>query len=174
MNICKGFKTNNCACKNKIKKGDYCCHHKYQRVIEFYPIIDNWPIPNVINKRIHDYFTVDLVLLQLNYFEHELTMNGGFRGPYQEYDIRLCIVSMIELIKCNIDICYGHPQIEYLVEVIIKKFYIWRVFDDYIEDFKKKCLEKYRLYTRKKVLEFYFKNVDGLCFDVVEKIMEYV
>ena len=178
MNICKGTTAKNCACKNKVKKGDYCSSHKSQRIIKFYPNIDNWPSSIIINKRIHGYLTVDLVLLQISYYETEFLMNTNFNGPgdekIKERESRIFTISVIELIKFNIDICYGHPRIDFFVDKISQKFYAWGLFDVYIEDFKKKCLKSYREQAQKRVICFYFKHVEGLCFDVVEKIMGYV
>ena len=86
---------------------------------------------------------------------------------------RLCLVSTIELIKLNVKICYGVPCFDNVIDVCAKKIENVQGMADYAEHFKKKCLKSYRDQAKKKLVTFYFNRIEGLCPDVIEKIMTF-
>ena len=116
-----------------------------------------------------------LASIRIQYHNINYIINSGFYSECKiKYINRRCILSCIELIKVNLIICYGNQELEKLISICFDKINYFSELHDYTEDFKKKCLKSYRDQAQKRVACFYFKHVEGLCFDVVEKIINLV
>ena len=177
MNICKGIVKYNKKCRNKVVYGEFCSHHMNQRPIFFYPLIDDWPPPNMINKEVRKYKTYEYLLIVIRKLYKTLLEESKFVSEYLiKYNTRLFFMSVLELLKYNKNICYEivHHDFNKMCNVLMEKFVTFPEFNDYIIDFQKQCIKSYRDQAKKKVYLFYFKHVEGLCFDVVEKIINLV
>ena len=95
-------------------------------------------------------------------------------------DIEIIVVddcsidSRYENLKYNKTIFYHipePPEFKGIFNKIIENFTPFPEFKDYIIDFQKQCVKNYRIQAQKCLYLFYFKHVEGLCFDVVEKII---
>jgi hypothetical protein len=176
MDTCDAITYKNTRCKNKTNYGNYCSCHKNKKFLPFYPILENWPVPKIIITNVINcvnFKHVEHTIRRLYYINLQ-SLRNPVNLEQAVYDTRLCFVSVIELLKNNKKLVYGIPEFDKMFNIIIEKFEGIHAFDDYITDFKKKCVKSYRDQARKKVYLFYFKNVEGLCYDVVEKIINMV
>ncbi len=174
--ICKGTTRSGHPCRCKVRCGEYCGYHCYQKPIEFYPTLENWPTSLVINKSrsgTHSVGFIPLVLIQLANFKMDMLVQPSpmfYPESQIKYSHRLFLIKSIELIKRNACICYGEPTIDRLIIAYCEKLYEIPEFKDYVEDFKKRCLKSHRDQARKKVYTFY---LNFLCNDIIEKIISY-
>ena len=179
--ICKGINSKNLPCKKKATECGYCPYHFNQNPIEFYPQLDNWPTVTTINNNAyHNHWLPGDLLFQLRELQSrlvirpwELRLSENLTNEQALYCNRLCLISTIELIKLNVKICYGKPCFDNVIDVCAKKIENVQGMADYAEHFKKKCLKSYRDQAKKKLVTFYFNRIEGLCPDVIEKIMTF-
>ena len=175
---CMGITSKNKICKKRSKYDGYCGFHMYQKTIDFYnPPDKSWPCIEVINISTERLPTIELVMenLRVLFLEMQFHSNLFIYSQYQmECARKNCLILTIELIKTNKHVCYGVRYIDELVESCVKMLRNYPELIDYAEDFKKKCLKSYREQAKKQIIGFYFKHIDGLCADVIEKIMEYI
>ena len=82
---------------------------------------------------------------------------------------RIAVIVAIETIKANRRLLYN--GFDDVILTLADKFDEYPILGPYIEDFKRKSLS---FHCRNKVACFYFRHVDGLCQDVIEKIISYV
>jgi hypothetical protein len=161
MNHCQAITQRGNRCKNTSICG-YChCHHS-MCTIPLYPVIIGWPSSCYIRKGVVKCSTVDMLVAQVR-----IIMRPG------EYYARLTIMSIVEMIKLNKDLC-EEPDMQKMVEMGISKLGAIPHLAAYVEDFKRKCSRRYKDAARKKVYAFYFSRCQDLCDDVIEKILTYV
>ena len=177
---CLGINNRGNKCKRVVKCGQWCSFHIYQKPIRFYkrPLpYSNWPRVEFINHEIVKYPNIDLFMKALHICYLELQVNSStlfYTESHINYARNKCLILTVELLKKNTHICYGESFLENIINSSIIILHKHPELRDYAEDFKKKCLKSYRDQAQKRVACFYFKYVEGLCFDVVEKIMGYV
>jgi hypothetical protein len=73
-----------------------------------------------------------------------------------------------------VEMCLTESYLQSLVVSLSERFEVIPELAEYLEDFKRRCLESHRAAARKRVLSFYFKRCEDLCDDVIEKVLEYV
>ena len=188
MKTCKGVTKNGVKCKTKVRCGDehvYCTHHIKEQNLNFYPYPNdigclgydknNWPPPRRINMDLVKCKTPQhLVQVIRRLYKINLESSKILNEHYWvTYHTRLTFTSVIENLKYNKTIFYENPfpGFDKMCNVIINRFVIFPEFNDYIIDFQKQCIKNYRIQAQKCLYLFYFKHVEGLCFDVVEKII---
>ena len=175
--ICKGINSKNLQCKKKARGCGYCIFHVNQKPIEFYPKLKYWPGTIIINSTAYRKHRLSCdVLYELNEFYNRLVLRPWeLKLPEEKilYSHRVCLISSIELIKLNVKLCYGNCHFDKVINVCAKKIENIQEMVDYVHDFKKKCLKSYSDQAKKKLVTFYFNHVDGLCPDVIEKIMTF-
>jgi hypothetical protein len=175
--ICKGINSKNLPCKKKARGCGYCIFHVNQRPIEFYPQLENWPDTITIsNNAYRKHWLPGDLLYELREFKSRLVLTPWeLKLPDEKilYSHRVCLISSIELIKLNVILCYGNEVFDKLIGAYAKKIENVQGMADYAEDFKKKCWKSYRDQAKKKLVTFYFNRVEGLCPDVIEKIMTF-
>ena len=173
--ICKGTTKIGHPCRCKVRCGEYCGYHWFQKPIEFYPELENWPTSSVINlSRTHRVGFIPLVLLELGNLKMEMLIQPSpmfYPDSKVKYSHRLFLIKSIELIKRNACICYGDYSIDRLIIAYCHKLYEIPEFKEYVEDFKRRCLKSHRDQARKKVYTFY---LNFLCDDIIEKIISYL
>ena len=163
-NQCQAITHRGNRCKNQSQCG-YChCHHS-MCIIPLYTEVEGWPSSCVIRKRAVRCYTSNQLVIQLN------LLTGNVRPG--AYYARLTFMSIVELIKLNKDIC-EEPHIQAIVETGVGKLGAVPSLADYVEDFKRKCSQRYKDAARKRVYTFYFGRCEDLCYDVIEKILTYV
>ena len=176
---CIGINNRNIICKRKVKCGKWCSFHINQTSIEHYsrPVpYSDWPRVEIINSEVSQFPSLGLVMKALRVFFIDMQVHTSslFNSQAQiNYAKHKCLILTAELLKRNVHVCYGVGYLDGVIESCIKNL-IYPEHRIYAEDFKRKCLKSYREQAQKRLQFFYFKNVEGLCFDVVEKIMEYV
>ena len=176
--ICKGINSKNLPCKKKARGCGYCIFHVNQRPIEFYPQLENWPDAITIrNNAYRKHWLPSDLLHELREFYKRLVLKAPEQLNLSNEQIlncnRLCLVSSIELIKLNVILCYGNKVFDKVIDTCAKKIENVQGMADYAEDFKKKCSKSYRDQAKKKLVTFYFNHIEGLCPDVIEKIMTF-
>ena len=139
--------------------------------IKFLPVGEDWPTDLLITGHKYKFIlTEDLVRYLKTLIRYQFIKTGDENRLYR----RTIVIKIVELIKLNINICYGEPRINEIVNKLVTKMNEVDELAKYTEDFKRKCLKSYREQSRKIVNCFYFKHVEGLCADVIEKIISYV
>jgi hypothetical protein len=133
--------------------------------IPLYPVISGWPSSCIIRNKVVKCSTVDGLVIQFRI----ITRNAR-PGAYYA---RLTVMSIVELIKLNKDLC-EEPGIQEMVETSIDKLGAVPDLAEYVEDFQRTCSQRYKDAARKKVYAFYFSRCQDLCDDVIEKILTYV
>ena len=174
--VCKGTTAFGWACRNKVKNGTYChCHKNQQPVVladvtmEFYPYLlgGEWPSLEQISKKVVILPSEKKVRLYIA----SLMPNFHLQTKMEFGTI---IFSSIEIVKANIGLLNDYVHYDRFVTTLISKLDKFPEFAEYLEDFKKKCHKKYREQARNRVNCWYFKHLDDLCPDVIEKIISLV
>jgi len=175
--ICKGTTAFGWACRNKVKNGTYChCHKNQQPVVvladvtmEFYPYLlgGEWPSLEQISKKV---VVLPSEMKVRNYIT-SLMPTTLFQAKMEFGTI---IFSSIEIIKANISVLNDPIHYDRFVMALINKLDNFPEFAEYLEEFKRKCHMKYREEARNRVNCWYFKHLDDLCPDVIEKIISLV
>ena len=172
--ICNGTTAFGWACRNKVKNGTYChCHKNQQPVVdvtmEFYPYLlgGDWPSLEQISKKVRVFYCEK----KLRNYITSLMPTTLFQAKMEFGTI---IFSSIEILKANIGLLNDYAHYDRFVITLISKLDNFPEFAEYLEDFKRKCHKKYREQARNRVNCFYFKHLDDLCPDVIEKIISLV
>ncbi len=131
-------------CKNQSQCGH--CHHS-MCTIPLYPVISGWPSSCIIRERVVKCSTVDSLVVQLR-----IIIGNARPGAYYA---RLTLMSTVELIKLNKDLC-EEPEIQEMVEMGISKLGSVPDLAEYGEDFQRKCSQRFKDAARKKVYAFDF------------------
>jgi hypothetical protein len=76
-----------------------------------------------------------------------------------------------ELIKLNASVCYTDDRVQDLVTGMSSSLDEVPELAEYAEDFRRKCMRSHRTAARKRLVSFYFTRVEGLCDDVIEKVL---
>jgi len=176
--ICKGTTGFGWACRNKVKNGTYChCHKNQQPVVvladvtmEFYPYLlgGEWPSLEQISKKVR-VFSCEKKLR--NYIASLMPSTTLYQA---KMEFGTLMFSSIEIIKANIGLLNHYADYDRFVITLISKLDKFPEFAEYLEDFKRKCHMKYREQVRNRVNCWYFKYLDDLCPDVIEKIISLV
>ncbi len=171
MRVCKGITAKGLPCKLKCERG-YCRYHTNQaRSIEFYP-------PSVFGETPSADQVLDGVCKVANSWELKTRLTRVIISRNYDistaFEMRLSFFRTVEFLKLNREIVFENPEWDKIVNAAISKMSTQTIdnfpLDDYIEDFKRKCDKSYRVEARKKFYWFYLQRVDGLCFDVLERI----
>jgi hypothetical protein len=178
MPKCIGINNRNAICKRQVKSGSYCCFHIDQKRIKLYTRIDEtWPSDSLINQNVQRLYHINLVMKALDIFRLEMQImetSVFYNAINADYAKKRCLIFTVELFKLNVDVCYGQPFLDGLMDSCVRLLVKQPQLSDYTEHFKRKCLKSHRDQAQKKLRCFYFRHVNGLCFDIVEKIMELV
>jgi hypothetical protein len=146
-------------------------HENQLNSIKFLPVSQDWP--NGLSIMGHKYKfigTDDLVRYLKTLIRFQFIKTGDENRLYR----RTIVIKIVESIKFNINICYGEPYINSLVDTLVTKMNEVDELAEYTEDFKRKCLKSYREQSRKRLINFYFKRIQGLCPDVIELIINFI
>jgi hypothetical protein len=185
MSICKGTTAKGTPCKMKCVN-DYCRYHINQRSIDFYPahIPGETPSPVEILDgvvKVHNPLHLKVEIARVLWKHSDVYVPNALDyspGTNILFERRLSFFKTIEILKLNNQIVLESSQWDGIIETAISKMSALQLdnfsLDNYIENFKRKCLKRYRYETQKKFYSFYFYHVDGLCFDVIEKILSFV
>jgi hypothetical protein len=177
MGKCIAITTRGNKCKNGIQIGNKCCNvHKDQTPIPFYNRPDqNWPSAEVVNTNTFRYYTMEVVMTVLYNYNIDMHISSLhlFNSPVEmDRAKKRCLILSVEHIKRNRHLLYG---LEYLNDLIVCQYNLLNCghLAEYAENFRRLCLKSYRDESRKKLITFYFKHVEGLYVDVVEHIMSF-
>ena len=163
-NCCRGFSGTGMRCKLKVKDDIFCHNHMYQRPMPFYARTnESWPYQQEIMYGVKKYRDPEQLLREL--YDH--LFNSKFLSRRRRVT---AFLFAIETIRLNVEICYNHPVCQYLSGLMVANFECIKALHPYLIEFKKKCIRSYREQAQNKINCFYFKHVEGLCPDIIEKI----
>jgi hypothetical protein len=105
---------------------------------------------------------------------HSLPLN-----ELSQFNTRLVLFRTSELFKTNKVIVRENPTVYKFIDVLLDKLTLEievnnLPIQEYVEDFRRKCDDRYRAKARKKVYSFYIVHIEELCFDVIEKILSFI
>jgi len=179
-NYCGGIRLYGAPCRNKLKigkgnqPGNIFCHlhgnqFEGQRVFPdmklYVKISYEWPFVKEIQSKVRLFTDSNQVSTYISYLVES-------SNRVSRFNMKIYCFAIIETIKANrklIDEAYDSYILDFLRNIVIHP-----EFNDYAQDIKRTCLKSYRLEARNRVNCFYFKHLDGLCADVIEKIISLV
>jgi hypothetical protein len=131
--------------------------------MELYVKIDNtWPSIKKINGRVIHFMT------EYHFKNHFSFLMEQFY-EVSDYQKKIYCFVMLETIRWNreiLDKCYDDDIYELLEHITP-----YPELNKYVNDLKRSCLLDEREEAINRVKCFYFKHVEGLCPDIVEKII---
>jgi hypothetical protein len=127
----------------------------------------------------HHSLSAEVVILQLSMLRENLWIEPPaylmkYLSDVVKRDHRSYLMMCTELIKLNASVCYTDDRLQVLVQGMSKRLDEVPKLAAYAEDFRRKCLASHRDAARKRLVSFYFKRCEGLCDDVIEKVLEHV
>ena len=166
--MCKGLTHKGLQCRSR-EHAVYCRLHLDQTPIALYTPPADWPSSYDIKRNLSN---VPTLLTPDMLSDHFVVM---FRAAGNSTNLhRLFGITCIEILKNKAEMCLTDSYLQSLVVAISERFKVIPELAEYLEDFRRKCLEIHRAAARKRVFSFYFKRCEDLCDDVIEKVLESV
>ena len=128
-------------------------------------ISDRWPSVEQIKRRVLLFHNVREIRTYIN-FLIDISDRVGL------FEKKTFLFAIVETIKANRKIL--SDQYDLYISEFLRNIKKHEQFKEYAEDIKRTCLMSYRLETRNKLACWYFKHIDGLCPDIIEKIINLV
>jgi len=124
------------------------------------------------------HLSAEVVILQLSMLRENLWIEPpaylNISRDIIRRDQRTYLMMCTELIKLNVAVCYTDDTLQHLVGILNKGLNESTELANYAEDFRRTCMKSHRDAARKRLVSFYFKRCEGLCDDVIEKVLEHV
>ena len=174
-NRCQGITRKGIPCMNKVING-FCHIHKNQAPrfanpgMELYPSsgLPYWaPSLMAIKQKVLFYDNLPEMIL----FARESFAKLVLTSTRSFFTLSLLVIA--ETFKSN-RVLLGPNDIDEIIDIVSDRLVEIPPFEDYTQDFKRKCHQGIRQEARNKVACFYFRGVEGLCLDVIEKIIRFV
>jgi len=166
--MCKGLTHQGLPCKRR-RHSEYCRLHLDQTPIALYTPPDGWPSSQAVNVKVSKIPT----LLTVGMITAHIRMLSLLVGNNVMFN-RLFVITVVELLKRNAEVCLSDPDLQRFVSVAVSKLEEVPELAEYTEDFKRRCMASHRAAARKRLLSFYFKRCEDLCDDVIEKVLSFV
>jgi len=169
MSLCHGYTINNIPCQKTVKYGNYCSCHTTQSF--YYEIDRTWPHIKSTQEYVIKVHNIQEIMNMIHYIKQKVSASHIQNNIF--YCNRLIIISCMELILKNQDVCYGSLRLENIIKTIISIMSPFRDLELYITNFSLTFEQIYqkKYNARKKYIEFILVNAFGL--DIAEHILKF-
>ena len=166
--MCRALTRQGLPCRNR-PYDVYCGLHMDHTPIALYTPPARWPTSEAVNCQLASI----PMLLTVGMLKGHLNKLFLLVGNSEMFN-RLFVITCVELLKRNADVCLTDPELQRFISEGVTKLEEVPELARYTEDFRRKCLASHRASARKSVVSFYFTRCEDLCDDVIERVLSFV